>query len=381
MNISEFQKCSNCGACYNVCPRNAISVNSDGMFFVPTVNRALCIDCSKCVDICPANNSVNSNQPLAAFAGWNNDCNIVLGSSSGGAFWGIAQRVIANGGVVYAAVFSDRCHSVIFASSDERSLTEMMKSKYVESSVGYSFREIRHMLEQHREVLFCGTPCQVAGLRNFLNKEYDNLITCDFACGGLPSHKIFEDYLHELEVKHHSSVKKVDFRPKIFGWKRYAIRVLFDNGKEYIRLGTEDPFLGSFLYGKYTVRDYCLSCKFPEAHLSDITIADFWLHEKLSSLKNNSGISLILCNSQKGIEAIQSMKAGYTMVEMDVDQASYNNHISYSRDRIEKHDQFIQYVSQHGLDAAYRKFLPSSLKDRLKNIIIRTWFRDKDFSQ
>ena len=148
MNISEFQKCSNCGACYNVCPPNAISVNSDGMFFVPTVNRALCIDCSKCVDICPANNSVNSNQPLAAFAGWNNDCNIVLGSSSGGAFWGIAQRVITNGGVVYAAVFSDRCHSVIFASSDERSLTEMMKSKYVESSVGYSFREIRHMLDR-----------------------------------------------------------------------------------------------------------------------------------------------------------------------------------------------------------------------------------------
>lgn len=377
MNISDFQQCSNCGACYNICPKGAISVKGDGLFYAPTVDEELCIDCSLCVKVCPVNRTFEGNAPIYACAGWHKDDRIVLESSSGGMFYGIAQSVLSEGGVVFSAVYSDDYTKVEFASSDDVPLTGMLKSKYVESSVGLSFDRIRRELEKDRKVLFCGTPCQVAGLHSYLGKEFDCLITCDFACGGLPSHEIYQKYLSELENKYRSTVETVDFRPKTYGWKRYAIRVRFKNGREHIRLGTEDPYLRSFLYGKYTVRDYCLDCKFPECHASDITIADFWLHEKLSSLKHEDGISLILCNTPKGKSVIDSLRERYVISEVDVEKASYNNHVQISEQKKNRHDEFLDYYVKNGFEPAYRKFLPSSAKSKLKNWIARKLFRKR----
>jgi coenzyme F420-reducing hydrogenase beta subunit len=192
--------------------------------------------------------------------------------------------------------------------------------------VGFSFKKIKLELEKGRKVLFCGTPCQVAGLSQFLGKTYDNLITCDFACGGLPSHAIYQDYISSLENKYHSTIAKVDFRPKTHGWKRYAVLVSFKNGKVYNRLGVEDEYLKSFLYGKYTVRDYCLDCKFSDCHVSDITIADFWLHNKLSELNNENGISLVLCNSEKGKQMLESVNDSFLFSSLDV---SFESNFQY----------------------------------------------------
>lgn len=377
MNISSFQQCANCGACYNICPRGAITVKDDGLFYTPTVDSNLCIDCSLCTHVCPVNQAFEGNKPIYACAGWHKEEYVVFNSSSGGVFYGIAQHVLSKGGVVFAAVFSDDCKAVEFASSDDVSLCKMLKSKYVESMVGFSFRRIKSELENGRLVLFCGTPCQVAGLHFYLGEDYDCLITCDFACGGLPSHTFYQRYIGELESRYHSTVRSVDFRPKTHGWKRYAIRVEFESGKEHLRLGTEDPYLGSFLYGKHTVRGYCMDCKFPESHVSDITIADFWLHEKFSSIRHEEGISLVLCNTEKGKFAVDSIRDHYAVFDIDVEKASYNNRIQTSESKKAKRDAFLRLYEEKGFEAACKAFLPTSPKSRAQNYVIRKFFRKR----
>lgn len=377
MNISHFQQCSNCGACYNVCSKGAITIDDDCLFYTPKVNFNLCINCSLCTHACPVNQKSEANKPIYACAGWNKDENIVFNSSSGGVFYGIAKNILSKDGVVFAAVYSDDYKMVKTASSDDIPLDKMLKSKYVESFVGLSFQKIKRELEKKRLVLFCGTPCQVAGLHNFLGKEYECLLTCDFVCGGLPSHKIYREYISYLEEKYHSDVQKIDFRPKTHGWKRYAFKANFKNGKEYLRLGAEDPYLKSFLFGKYTVRDYCLECKFVEYHASDITIADFWLHEKISSLKNQNGISLILCNTSKGKNIVDLLNAEYLISEIDINKASYNNNVKVSQEKRKQHDSFIDHYEKNGFLSAYKAFLPDSFKSKMKNWVVRKFLRKK----
>lgn len=347
------------------------------MFYTPKVDSNLCIDCSLCTRVCPVNQQFKKNEPIYACAGWHEEDSVVSNSSSGGVFYGLSQYVLLNGGVVFAAVYSDDCKTVKFASSDDIQIEKMLKSKYVESLVGLSFQKIKNELETGRTVLFCGTPCQVAGLHSYLGKEYNCLITCDFACGGLPSHKIYSEYISNLERKYCSKAYSVDFRPKTHGWRRYAIRIKFENGREYLRLGTEDPYLRSFLYGKYTVRDYCLECKFAENHASDITIADFWLYEKFLSFKQDEGISLILCNTTKGEKIVDSIRKQYTITELDVEKAAYNNHVQISEKKKNKHDEFLKFYVENGFDSAYKKYLYIPLKERLKSFIVRKFFRKR----
>ena len=377
MNISVFTQCANCGACYNVCPKNAIKVNGDGLFYVPTVVEEDCIDCSLCVSVCPVNQELQENLPKTAYAGWHKDHGVVLDSSSGGVFYGLAQSVLTKGGVVFAAVYADNCKTVCIASSDDVSLRDMMKSKYVESLVGQSFRRIKDELQSNREVLFCGTPCQVAGLHRYLGKKYDSLITCDFVCGGLPSHAIYQRHIAALEKQYCSQAEKVDFRPKTHGWKRYALQIAFKNGKEYVRLGTEDPYLKSFIHGQFTVREYCMDCKFPECHLSDITIADFWLHEKYTSLRNEDGISLVVCNTEKGDEAVRSMQDRYAFSAIRPEEATYNHHLRVSESKKAQRQAFLKEYERRGLSSACNTFLPVSFKAKVKNLMVRKLFRKR----
>lgn len=371
MNITSFAQCANCGACCNVCPRDAIRVDSDGLFYDPKVDASLCIDCSRCVEVCPVNGTFEGNEPRSACAGWHEQEQIVLGSSSGGAFYGLGQSVLAEGGVVFSAVYDDDCKTVRLASSDDVPIERMMKSKYVESLVGLSFRGVRRALEDGRRVLFCAAPCQCAGLRSYLDRDYDDLLICDFACGGMPSHQIYQTYLHALEEQYGAAVQSVDFRPKTHGWKRYALRIRFSNGKERLRLGTEDAYLGSFLHGKRTVRDYCLDCKFAACRASDITIADFWLHEKLSSLRNENGISLILCNTAKGERAVDALRAQFRLEALDVEAASYNNRVEASDQQKHNRAVFLSAYRESGLEAAFRKTSPPSVKSQLKDWAVR----------
>lgn len=372
MNISACKTCYNCGSCYNICPHQAITVDEDGIFYTPRVNAERCTDCGICYQRCPANENRSGIGPLVAFAGWHRDPAVLRDSSSGGVFHGLAGAVLALGGVVYGAIYSEDCMEVVFASTDEAELAQMRKSKYVESLVCDSFRRIKEHLSQGRMVLFCGTPCQCAGLRAYLGKEEEKLICCDFACGGLPSHQMYRSYLKGLQKKYGAEVQTIDFRPKTHGWRRYAVLAIFSNGKAYNRLGTEDPYLRSFLYGKLTVRNNCLDCKFSDSHQSDLTIADFWLNENQPTLRNDSGVSLILCNTPKGCGVLESIRSEYYLEELNLLEASYNNKktVTAATDR-ERHDMFVQLYQERGLDYAYQQAFPFSWKKALKSWLRR----------
>ena len=382
MNISEFQKCTNCGACSNLCPHGAITIAEDGQFYKPVVDESKCTHCGLCSNRCPVNGSSVSFAPIYACAGWHNTEQVVLDSSSGGVFHGLADYVSAQGGIVFGAAYTEDYREVRLMSSDEVGLARLRKSKYVESLVGTAFAQIKTALAKGRMVLFCGTPCQVAGLYAFLGKRPEGLITCDFACGGLPSHKIYQAYLQGLERKYGAPVVTMDFRPKTHGWRRYAVLAKFKNGRVYNRLGTEDPYLKSFLYGKYTVRDDCLDCKFSDQHAADITIADFWLNTKLSDMVNPNGVSLLLCNTPSGKQAVEAIREQYTFRELPIADASYNHKktVAASQER-ERHDAFIRLCAEKGLDAACKQYLPVSAKNRWKNCIRRILCKSRGYKK
>lgn len=326
-NIAQWSKCSNCGACMNVCPFNAIYLVKNSLFYTVKVDPEKCVNCGKCLQVCPTIQNKRNLSPRSAWWGRAINQQTVKSSSSGGIFSVLADYILRENGVVYGAAFDDGCKEVQIVSSDDVPLDALRRSKYVESLVGFSFRAVQKELDSGRLVLYCGTPCQVAGLKNFLGKEYPNLYACDFACGGLSSHSIYQEYLRFLENRHHSTVKEVNFRPKIYGWTVYCIRVVFQNGKKYVSPGVLDPFLCGFLKEHVNVRDYCYECDFAEHHASDLILADFWRFKAIVKEKNDDrGISLILVNSDKGEYLLNQIKQDLILHEVALDQASYNLH-------------------------------------------------------
>ena len=354
-NVSMFSECAACGACNNICPFNAISVLKDSEYYNICVDSEKCVECGKCVDVCPWNREKDSQNLTAAYGGWVNDKNIVEKSSSGGLFSAVANWVLSKNGIVFGAVFSENMREVFFGSSDEYSLDSIRRSKYVESFVGNTFSEIKKILDSGRYVLFCATPCQVAGLLRYLGKDYDTLLTCDFACGGLSSHKIYDLYLDELENRYRSKVCDVNFREKIFGWGNHGISVRFQNGKVYTQYAKLDPYFFSFVFGHLSTRDNCLNCKFKNNHYSDLVLADFWRYEDFSSFKKNyTGISLVLVNSKKGQAVMNDISSEITVEKLDVEKASYNcrTKTDNSEEIIEKRKRFMNCAEKDGLTVA-----------------------------
>ncbi len=369
-NISQFNKCANCGACVNICPTKAININKEKMFYELIVDDLKCIECGKCIAVCPVNNPFKTQKLISAYYGYMDNNSILLGSSSGGIFYAIAQKILKDGGIVFGASFSKDKHSVVFSNTDDTQLYNLQKSKYVESDIGDTFKKIKDNLIKGRSVLFCGTPCQSSGLKRYLGKEYDKLIICDFSCGGLPSHKIYDEYLCDLENRFSSKVEHVDFRPKNYGWDTHSIYIKFKNGKEYTKLATLDTYYRGFLRN-LSKRDYCYKCDFSDNHAADIILADFWLYKKLSTMENkNKGISLILTNTKKGDTLMKELSSYLVIEKLSLEKASYNIKNGHqSKTMIERHFEFINLVNKKGVVYAVNKMAPISLRNDWKQMI------------
>lgn len=353
-NISQFDACANCGACYNACPKQAILVDASGLHYAVKVDETKCVDCGLCVAVCPVNSPKDAQHIQKAYCGYAKNPEVVLSSSSGGAFHAIAQYVLSNGGVVWGADFDENYRNVVFRSTQETTLKKLQKSKYVESSVGSSFQEIKKTLENGQQVLFCGTPCQVAGLKRYLEKDYAELITCDFACGGLPGHGIYEKYIDYLENKYRSKVTLVDFRPKIYGWDRHAILVTLNNSKHYKKSALLDPYFYPFVHAKQSIRDYCYQCEFSNNHYADIILADFWKFRDFPNADiNMNGTSLVITNSAKGEEVVRKVSESMKLEELD-ERGFYNLEAKKVKpDQLIEHQAYLADVNRHGLLKAY----------------------------
>lgn len=304
--ISMKDRCSGCSACESVCPVGAIKMqlNREG-FYIPVIENEKCIQCSKCLITCPLDKKIGFLKKKSYY-GWHKDSEVRFHSSSGGVFRALADQVIASGGIVYGAIYSEDWRSVIFSDSDHSNMEKMQKSKYTVSNPSGIYSRIKKQLETGRRVLFCGTPCQSAGLTKYLGKNYDNLIRCDFVCGGMASLSFYREHLNMLEKRYNSKIECVDFRPKNKGWGKQRILVAFENGKKYMARSHMDNYFKCFANEHVSVRSTCLDCEYYTYHVSDITLADFWGYKNAGVKKNREGLSLILANTDNGIRYIES---------------------------------------------------------------------------
>lgn len=361
-NITQYTKCSGCGACSQSCPADAIRMDDTGLFYRPVVDEAKCVDCGKCLQVCPVNDPRQGNGVLSAWGAIHQDGTVVKNSSSGGVFTALAETVLASGGVVFGACFREDRKEVIL---EQGPVEALRKSKYVESRTGDTFRQVKQLLNQGKTALYCGAPCQIAGLKRYLGREYEGLVTCDFACGGMPSHKLYQDYLEGLERQYGAKVETVDFRPKTLGWEHHAIRVSFSNGRVYDNAAELDPYFYVFIYGHYSVGALCLECPFSDSHDADITLADFWKHREFPGWENpGQGLSLVLAATPKGERLLKAAARNMELEQLDIQKASYNRTgRKCTEGQKAKREAFLRDCRESGIRNAARKHgMPSGIR-------------------
>lgn len=310
--------CTGCGACENICPTGAIklSENNEG-FLVPYVNTNICIGCHKCEKACPViqyNSKENDITKYITYACWNNDDKIRKDSTSGGVFSSLAETVITQGGYVYGAAYDERLNLKHIKINEIDSLYKLRKSKYIQSAIGNVLKEIKDILTKTELcVLFTGTPCQIAGLKSFLGKDFKNLICIDLICHGVPANSFFRKYISWLESKFKIRITDFEFRNKKVGWKDSCRIAISDTGNKYYIPRKLDFFYNCFGKQSNSLRECCYNCKFKNRSdfYADITIGDFWgigseqpFNVKQAKIK---GISMMIIKTQKGAEFIENM--------------------------------------------------------------------------
>ena len=299
-HLTTKERCNGCHACYNACPVHAISMQRDEEgFLYPVINPERCISCAKCDKVCPILNMPDNNPLDEAYACYAKDPTEHQSSSSGGAFAVFAREVLKRGGIVCGAAFSrdqDVRHILIDQVSE---LPQIKGTKYVQSTIGDVYRSVKENLEAGREVLFSGTPCQVAGLKSFLGKEYDNLLTMDLVCHGVPSPNIWDKYLQEISSG--EKLTEVTFRNKTKGISHITLDYHTESGRLIQENYSDSLYIKGFIQNLY-VRPSCFCCPFKGVkRCSDITIGDYWsAKEYHKEIVNDYGVSVMLIHSDCG---------------------------------------------------------------------------------
>ena len=322
IQITDKSKCCGCTACVSVCPKRCIEMAGDEEgFLYPKADSAACIGCGLCEQVCPELRKNVERIPALVYAAKNKNEQIRLASSSGGIFTLLAEKVIAKGGVVFGARFDAKWNVVHDYTEAKDGLAAFRGSKYVQSRMGDCYQKAKSFLLQGRQVMFTGTPCQIAGLKNFLRKDYDNLLTVDVVCHGVPSPKVWQIYLTEIvrengknsvlphRIDKKTEIESIDFRSKSTGWKKFSFALTLseataDGEKNTVLLSNSfyrNPYMNAFLLD-LSLRLSCYNCPAKGGKSgSDLAIADFWgINDALPDFDDNKGVSLILVYSGKG---------------------------------------------------------------------------------
>jgi len=370
--LIKKESCTGCYACSSICPVNCISIDMDSEGFgYPHTETNNCIKCGRCVAVCPVIKKRTVKNNPSAFACINKNDNIRLMSSSGGVFSAISENVIGRGGVVFGAAFNSKFELHHSYCESLESIRIYRGSKYLQSQIGDSYKNAKTFLDAGRLVLFSGTPCQIGGLDSFLGKQYDNLITADIICHGVPSPKVFNIYVGIREKTSGSAAKHVLFRSKSTGWRNYSVDFNFANGTRYTETHHKDPYMKAFLNG-LCLRSSCYSCKFKGLHrLSDITLADFWgANEIIPDMYDNKGISLVLANSEKGKTIIHNISENLLISEVRIDNAvRYNPSAIKSAFKNPNRTLFIEQLNAGNFDDMVNKYSKNTLSKLIKKII------------
>lgn len=311
ISIKDKSKCTGCTACLNICPKDAIKmINDNNGFVYPVADEEKCVNCNLCDNVCPVINDAKAenNFDTVCKMAWNTDNDVRFLSTSGGIFSLLASSVIRDDGYVVGAELTashEVKHSII---SNYSSVNNFRKAKYVQSDLGETFKEIKSMLDSNKRVLFSGTPCQNAGLKNYLRKDYENLITIEVICHGVASQYVFNSYLNSLARNLNAEVSNVEFRNKDFGWQKYTNKVAMSDGLVYQKERNEDEYMLGYLKHSLFLRPSCTDCKYKGfPRIADITLGDFWGIEKIVPDIDDKGVSAVIINSERGFELFKNI--------------------------------------------------------------------------
>lgn len=370
IHILDNSECCGCSACLSVCPRECITMHEDKEgFLYPSVDADKCVDCRLCEKNCPELHPGSEITPLKTLAAYNPHQEIREESSSGGMFSLISESVIKEGGVVFGAEFDSNwgVRHTFVETCDE--LSRFRGSKYLQSVIGDTYSEAKQFLNSGRKVLFSGTPCQIAGLKNYLGKDYENLLTLDIVCHGVPSPMVWKKYLESLAIM---PVTDVSFRDKKCGWKGYKVKISSakTDVKEINEFFLQNRFMQVFL-SDLSLRPSCYNCKFKSGSSgSDITLGDFWGIDRIDpAIDDDRGMSLILVNTSKGERSVR--ECGMKSYEKGYAEAvKFNPAIVCSSRRPAYRDYFMDNLVYKDFNNAYDLTCGKSLYKKIRR---RLW--------
>lgn len=387
--IDKLKKseCCGCNSCGDVCPKGAISFVADEEGFLnPVINHDLCIDCGMCDKVCPSVNfeklKVNDFKEPVCFAAVHKNLDVRFDSTSGGAFSAFAKKAYQKKYYVGGAVWNEDWTVSQFISNNRKDLERLRSSKYIQSDARGIFKQVKELLDGGEKVLICGTPCQIAGLKSYLRKPYENLIALDFICNYVNSPFVWRKYIEYLEATHNSKVVYIKDKNKEVGWRSLCNKVVFENGDVIYDRRNENLFRRCYMQLGVASRPSCYECKFKGfPRIADITIADFWGVEKRlqGDYDNDLGTSLIMCNSQKGLDFFDDDVKKYllwhevaltdTLAKNPALTVPYRPSIPFERAHFyqDLHDSDIKTVVEGYLDKYKAK--PSATKVKIKNLL------------
>lgn len=378
IKIKDKALCAGCGACVQSCPLHCIFMRTDEEgFCYPEADQEKCVECGICEHVCPCINKLHhSEQEPDVWCVRHQNDRIRFDSSSGGVFSALAEWIIKQGGIVFGAELSEDCQSVKHTAVGALEEIERIRgSKYVQSSVGNTYLCAKEYLEQGKKVLFSGTPCQIKGLKLYLEKDFDYLVCVDVICHGVPSQSLWAKYAEYLQEKFGTEISSVNFRSKKYGWRDFGTKYLGNRGKQYFKFNFEDPYFRMF-NSNLCLRPSCYQCQAKDGESgADITLGDFWNVESVfPELNDNKGISMVLLNSDKGKKLFETVRKEFyaTNKGLSYELAKKCNPAIYkSQPYPAVRSAFYADMNNMSFCRLSEKYVPATMKIALKALLLR----------
>ncbi len=366
---NDKANCCGCGACTNVCPRDAILMQADEYgFSYPNIDPSVCIECNLCLKVCQQVNTNESDAPLKAFAASHRNKQIAYKSSSGGVFSALAHYFLENGGAVCGCVWDGNLNAVHICTDKEEAVLKIRKSKYLQSDVGLIYRDVKKRLANGQAVLFTGTPCQVAALYAVVGSRHEKLTTMDLICHGVPSQRLFDQFIHYLEKRYKTTIVEFDFRSKKHGWPRFTMAFTDSRGRT-VNIGKSQEFYMPAFTGGNIIRESCLSCQYACSNrIGDITIGDLWGYEKLNLHFNTvNGTSVFTINTPTAEKWLDVLTDVMDCEEIDYAAAVKGNLcLRMPTSKGEKREQYMEAIKNGNIEIMAKKYVQSRRKQIMR---------------